>query len=138
MGQHLTPTCDVCGTEKQFRHGIGSFCPNDNCGGTATPETLRDDAPPLNGKFVRLTEGSVNVVMEDKLRSQPMLEKIDVVGLYGGLSDGTTRRITSLLVEIKHPLPNRRPGPTRTTRGGKMHPKGVTIGLATRDGVDVR
>jgi hypothetical protein len=137
MGQHLTPTCDVCGTEKNFRRGIGSFCPNLNCGGTATPESLHDDTPPAEGKYAKVTAASVKVVMEENLRKQPMLDKVDVIDVFGVHADGTTKRISHLMVQLRYPKLNRRPGPKRTAFSA-MHPDGITLKLATRDGEDIR
>lgn len=137
MGQHLTPTCDVCGTEKNFRRGIGSFCPNINCGGTMTPEQIHEETPPTDGKFAKLTAASVKVITEEKLRTQPMLDKVDVIDLYGVHADGTARRITHLMVQLRYPKANKRPGPKRTAFSA-MHPDGITIRLATREGVDIR
>jgi hypothetical protein len=134
MGQHLTPSCDVCGTEKQFRRGIGSYCPNVNCGGTETPETIAADSPPTDGKFVMLSAESVGVVLEERLRKEPMLDKVKVTDLFAALSDGSERRLTGLKVQVRYPKPNRTPGPKRTAFS-KKHPDGVTLRLASRDGV---
>lgn len=137
MGQTLDPSCDVCGTPKNYRRGVGSFCPNINCGGTMTPEQLKDDTPPANGKYVQLSKASVKVLMEEKIRTQPMLDKIDVLDAYGVLEDGTERRLSALKVQVRYPKPDARSGPKRTVFS-KMNPEGVTIRLATRDGVDIR
>jgi hypothetical protein len=137
MGQHLTPTCDVCGTEKNFRRGVGSFCPNLNCGGVMTPEDLHGDKAPADGKYAQLSKASVKVVMQEKLRTQPMLDKVDVIDLYGVLEDGTERRLNALKVQVRYPDPDRRAGAKRTVFS-KMNPEGVTIRVVTRDGVDIR
>lgn len=131
-------TCDVCGTPKKYAPVLGAYCPNEKCGGTETPETIVEKAPPPNGRFVKLSSKSVQIALEEKLRAeQPMLAKVDAIDLFVELADGSQRQAKNVLLQVKHPKPNLRPGPSRIAVSA-MHPKGITIKLATRDGVDIR
>lgn len=142
MGVPVDPTCDVCGTAKQSAPGIGTYCPNNGCG---DPEnsgsivvSLEDDRPPTNGKFVKLSSRSVQIALEEKLRAeQPMLDKIRGVDLFGVLVDGTPRKLTEVMLQVRHPKPDRRPGATRITTPSERHPKGVVLRLASREGVSL-
>jgi hypothetical protein len=129
MAQRLDPTCDVCGTQKEYRQGIGSYCPNANCGGTLCPETIVADTPPADGHFVKLGSESVQVVLEENLRAKTTLKKVEAIELYGILADGTERRLTGVKLQVKAQQPDRRQAPTRTTGNG------VQLRLASREGV---
>jgi hypothetical protein len=112
---------------------LGAYCPNNNCGGTATPETLVEDTPPpANGRFVQLSSKSVQIALEEKLRAeQPMLANVKAVDLFAELLDGTKRKVSAVLLQVRHPKPDRRPGPKRKTTNG------VELRLASRDGVSL-
>jgi hypothetical protein len=137
MGQRIDPTCDVCGTEKQYRHGIGSYCPNVNCGGTETPETIKSDTPPPDGHFVKLGAPSVQMVLEENIRAKTSLTKAEAVDLFAVLTDGTERRIVAVKLQVKPSIPDRRPGLTVTTSPSARFPKGFPLTLASRDGVSL-
>jgi hypothetical protein len=137
MGQRIDPTCDVCGTEKQYRHGIGSYCPNVNCGASILAPEKQDDAPPADGHFIKLNSGSVQMVLEENIRAKTTLTKAEAVDLFAVLTDGTERRIVAVKLQVKPSIPDRRPGLTVTTSPSARFPKGFPLTLASRDGVSL-
>jgi hypothetical protein len=129
----IDPTCDVCGTPMQHAPVLGAYCPNNKCGEEEVSITLIEDTPPPeNGRFVKLSSKSVQIALEEKLRAeQPMLSKVQAKDLFAILADGTTRRVAEIMLQVKHPKPDRRPGPKRTTSNG------VELRLASREGVSL-